>query len=798
MDSETPPSSLPSNASAEPSSKPTGAKSKKKNQSQKTQKPQSSIQQFLAPTTTSKQGIGQRVRDGLEQVLNTKLPPNQITPPQGITPLSSITEEDDAIMDTSETHKRSRTPPNSDEDEQNPPQRQRPLFSDSLTTQTSLNNTPDDDAISTPLTPLTEIATRAAAKAKDKTFPQVTINLVTEDLTSKNMDKKIQDIIDNAKPFPSPSTPALEWDHAGEVEKPTPPSQHHPTQSASAEQQIATSTPIQQGKAQKETSTDALAAISASVSKNTKLALENLANITAVLEQLTSTRQDVQKHTEEITSIRADFNSRFDTASTTTAEALQRQNQQHEEYKQQSQQIIANLTNRLATLEAANRHDPSTALQQRIEQLEARPQLSMETVTQITKHQKANDDLYFFSTVSIKGYAATELQGRTHRRAAECILDALDCSSIVREAEKLSATRDSIRLTFKSPGQARWAISQLAGAAAWVRSRGHNTTLRFSQLTPPRFGEQRKTLFDKARVMKNDGRIDRFYFTAINDELVIKATKGDQVSIIRATDQEEAMDTNQTQQTASASCTICQNPFTNNIQTQALTCGHRFHANCLKTSLSTNLRCPNCRNTPLGFDPTRIDCTRCLEYPDELTPAATFSVSRKCKHIHTIRCQTEYINSVEQTPGEFQLTVDGTRNIMNSTVRGCFQCQENLVPLMTAMPYVINVPFASDMPQFEIPGLPYPVPSQRHPAQLTNNRRREETSNEDRSSRPGRGERSNERNRVHQVQATNDRRREETSNEDRRSRPERRDRSNERDRVRRQQRRPRSYNDRRR
>ena len=73
MDSKTPPPSLPSNASAEPSSKPTGAKSKKKNQSQKTQKPQSSIQQFLAPTTTSKQGIGQRVRDGLEQVLNTKL-----------------------------------------------------------------------------------------------------------------------------------------------------------------------------------------------------------------------------------------------------------------------------------------------------------------------------------------------------------------------------------------------------------------------------------------------------------------------------------------------------------------------------------------------------------------------------------------------------------------------------------------------------------------------------------------------------------------------------------------------------
>ena len=94
----------------------------------------------------------------------------------------------------------------------------------------------------------------------------------------------------------------------------------------------------------------------------------------------------------------------------------------------------------------------------------------METVTQIAKQQKANDDLYFFSTISIKGYSATELQGRTQRRAADCILDALDCSSIVREAEKLSATRDSIRLTFKIPCQARCAISQLAGALAQYNS----------------------------------------------------------------------------------------------------------------------------------------------------------------------------------------------------------------------------------------------------------------------------------------------------------------------------------------
>ena len=65
----------------------------------------------------------------------------------------------------------------------------------------------------------------------------------------------------------------------------------------------------------------------------------------------------------------------------TIAEALQHQNQQHEEYKQQSQQLIANLTNRIATLEVANRHDPNEALQQRIEQLEARPQILMEPVT---------------------------------------------------------------------------------------------------------------------------------------------------------------------------------------------------------------------------------------------------------------------------------------------------------------------------------------------------------------------------------------------------------------------------------
>ena len=78
-----------------------------------------------------------------------------------------------------------------------------------------------------------------------------------------------------------------------------------------------------------------------------------------------------------MTAIKAKFNLKLDTNSSTTAKALQRQNQQHEEYKQQSQQLIVNLTNRIATLETANTHNPSEALPQRIEHLEARPQLSM-------------------------------------------------------------------------------------------------------------------------------------------------------------------------------------------------------------------------------------------------------------------------------------------------------------------------------------------------------------------------------------------------------------------------------------
>ena len=84
-----------------------------------------------------------------------------------------------------------------------------------------------------------------------------------------------------------------------------------------------------------------------------------MTNITAVLEQLTATRQDVQRHTEEITAIREDFTQRLETTANTAVEALQRQNQQHEEYKHHSQQLIANLTNRIATLEAASRHAPT-------------------------------------------------------------------------------------------------------------------------------------------------------------------------------------------------------------------------------------------------------------------------------------------------------------------------------------------------------------------------------------------------------------------------------------------------------
>ena len=164
------------------------------------------------------------------------------------------------------------------------------------------------------------------------------------------------------------------------------------------------------------------------------------------------------------------------------------------------------------------------------------------------------------------------------------------------------------------------------------------------------------------------------------------------------------------------------------MQTQALTCGHRFDVNCLKTNLSTYIRCPSCRNTPLGFDPTRIDCTRCLEYPDdERTPAAIFSVSRKCKHVHAIKI--------------YKLSRANTRRISINSRRykkyhelnskRMLPVQGNLVPLITWVLLVINVPFIPDMPQFEIPGLPYPLPSQRRSDEPAKNRRREEISKKD-------------------------------------------------------------------
>ena len=41
--------------------------------------------------------------------------------------------------------------------------------------------------------------------------------------------------------------------------------------------------------------------------------------------------------------------------------AAKTNNMRNEDCKQQSQQLIANLTNRIAVLEAAKRHDPSEA-----------------------------------------------------------------------------------------------------------------------------------------------------------------------------------------------------------------------------------------------------------------------------------------------------------------------------------------------------------------------------------------------------------------------------------------------------
>ena len=81
MDSETPSSTSSSNLATGPLPKPTGTKAKKKIQSQK---PQTNIQQILAPPAT------QKVIDGLRQVLDTLPPLASIPPPTGITLAASL------------------------------------------------------------------------------------------------------------------------------------------------------------------------------------------------------------------------------------------------------------------------------------------------------------------------------------------------------------------------------------------------------------------------------------------------------------------------------------------------------------------------------------------------------------------------------------------------------------------------------------------------------------------------------------------------------------------------------------
>ena len=87
------------------------------------------------------------------------------------------------------------------------------------------------------------------------------------------------------------------------------------------------------------------------MSKNARIVQENLTSVTVAIEQLNATKQDVERNTEEIAS------------------------------------ILANLRNRIATLEAGIIQMRHYQLQQRIEKIQARPQISMETVTQIRSNK---------------------------------------------------------------------------------------------------------------------------------------------------------------------------------------------------------------------------------------------------------------------------------------------------------------------------------------------------------------------------------------------------------------------------
>ena len=349
----------------------------------------------------------------------------------------------------------------------------------------------------------------------------------------------------------------------------------------------------------------------------------------------------------------------------------------------QQLQLLQTLQNKVTELEAKiNQDSPNPP--HREEDNAGAITLTPEELAKIRRKIQMDDDNYFFSTLQFKRFApprrGTDIRSRYEARQILKLIDAEDAISTAKYV-KFSSDLKSLRLTFDSPKACSETLSYLSGLCSQIKRSGHQPALHFSQLTPPRFSEQRQALYTLATRMKENNEISRFSFTMRNQTLCLRTGKQgypDRIIPYKPS-QHVPMETDQ-----DSTCLICLGDLADG-DIAYMDCKHVFHKLCLVTSLERTIGCPFCKaQTDLKNE---LKCQKCISdiengiidagNPDDPIVSdpedPQLVLSRKCGHVHRYQCQAVYMSNLQD---DFPLTPTGTKDICSSTIPGCLSCQE--------------------------------------------------------------------------------------------------------------------------
>ena len=334
----------------------------------------------------------------------------------------------------------------------------------------------------------------------------------------------------------------------------------------------------------------------------------------------------------------------------------------------------------------------------RISALEEANKDAARTIEMMRIDKERQEDFHFMKTISVRRFRIPNRA--SNRSMARRILDSIGCGDILSNVEIItfSNRRDNMRLTFPSIQAVNDAVHWLAEGIKREKDNGHNPSLEFSIMTPPRFSEDRKILTRIGLELKAAGQCRRFSFFIQNGKLKMRLTKpGSRDKIIETPNEDEnRMDTDQSAEPNG--CPICKTAYAQEDKIAIYACGHTFHSLCLETALEADLKCPVCREIPDFPIPTE-DLEKCEECVNtDYQNREMLCASSKCLHLHTIGCHHSHLREYDITPPSTTEFVAGVR--MDEEFIGCRICSKDIIalPIFCTLMYYIN--YTDNIPGF--------------------------------------------------------------------------------------------------